>query len=84
MKTYIITGDPSCFGEGAIYVNCPESFISSFLEECGYGCQECRNYQEVESMSREQVHYFVTEHGTVFNKADYMVLHKELKGEQGT
>jgi hypothetical protein len=72
MKTYMLTGDPSCFGEGEIYVNCPETLIKSFLDNCGYGCQECLDYEEVKSLDIEEVHYFVTERGTVFNRADYM------------
>lgn len=42
-KTFIITAE--CAESDGLYVICRENQLNGFLEECGYGCSECRNYQ---------------------------------------
>lgn len=67
-KTFMIIGDPSCAGSDPIYVICSQDQIDGFMRESGYGCSECRSYQEVPMMTVDEVDYLITDKGTVFSR----------------
>lgn len=69
IKTFLVTADLNCAGRTHIFVNCPEEHLQAFIKKCGFGCSDCRNIQEVETISNEQADYVVTEKGVVFQKS---------------
>lgn len=72
-KTFVVSGDPSCAGSDVLYVICREDQMEGFLRRSGFGCSECRSYQEVSMIEIDDATHFITDKGTVFSKDSWRV-----------